>query len=32
VSGVGELELLQQLSRPSPPSLAAEVAKVGHQL
>ena len=32
VSGVGEVELLQQLGRPPPPSLAAEVAKVGHQL
>ena len=31
VRGVGEVELLQQLGDPPLPSLAAEVAKVGHQ-
>ena len=31
VRGVGEVELLQQLGDPPSPSVAAEVAKVGHQ-
>ena len=32
MGGVGQVELLQQLGHSSSPSLAAEVAKVGHQL